>query len=184
MPKRSSGATAPRKPPVPQPSTPAPPEKESDNLGGDINIDFNELPNTEEGNPTCGAIHALSDNGKEEFREKLKDIDTGLKSFELADNEVTETAVEITAPSTTGPTLEQTNGPNLEPFIVTNKPTRWTRIARPSTSQEKTGAVLKLGKRSNTLAVEENPLQRRKASEEKRDYDCDYPAAVADIQPR
>nr|POE82603.1 putative serine/threonine-protein kinase pbl5 [Quercus suber] len=81
----------------------------------------------------CSAIYALSDNGQEEFTEKLKDIDMGLKSFELADNEVTETAVEITAPSTTGPTLEQTNGSNLEPFIVTNKPTSWTRIARPST---------------------------------------------------
>ena len=43
VPKRSSGATAPSQPLVSQPSTPVSPEKESVNLGGKVNAEFNDF---------------------------------------------------------------------------------------------------------------------------------------------
>nr|POE67578.1 hypothetical protein CFP56_64659 [Quercus suber] len=135
VPKRSSGATTLRQPPVPRPSTSVPLEKESVNLGGDINTEFNEFPNTTDGDHVCGSILAQSDN-------------------------VTKPSTKTVTPSPIGPNLETTNGPNLDPTIATSKPTRWTRVARPSTSQEKTEAIVKLATRvQHTRALSDhNPI--------------------------
>jgi len=146
------------------------------NPGGKVNAEFNDLPITADCNPVFDSIPAKSDNGQEDFMEKIKDIDKGMKSFELSENAVTKANNKTVTPSP--------NGPNVDPTNVISKPTRWTRVARPSTSQGKSGVVVKLGKHSNTLPAEANPIQKCKTSGEKLDYAYDYPTVEADIQPR
>ena len=176
VPKRSSGAPALRQSPVSRPSTLVPPEKESTNLGGDINTNINDIPNTADCDPVIDSILAHTNNDKEEFMEKIKDIDKGMKSFELSKIAVTKSNTETITPPP--------NGPNLDPTIATSKPIRWTWVARPSTSQEKPRAIKKLGKCSNPFLAKENSIQKHKALEEQLNYDCDYPMVVSNIQPR
>ena len=114
--------------------------------------------------------------------EKIKGIDKGMQSVELSEEAVTKATNETATPSPDGPNVDLTKGLS-KPNNVSSKPTRWTRVARPSTSQEKSELVVKLGKRSNTIPAKANPIQKRKTSEETLNYVCDYPMAEAVIQP-
>ena len=153
------------------------------NPGGNGKAAFNDLPITADCNPVFDSIPAKSDNGQEDFMEKIKDIDKGMQSFELSKEAVTKATNETVTPSPNGPNVDPTKVLS-KPTNVTSKPTRWTRVARPSTSQEKFVLVVKLGKCSNTIPAEANPIQKRKTSEETLNYVYDYPTAEAVIQPR
>ena len=115
--------------------------------------------------------------------EKIKGIDKGMQSVELSEEAFTKATNETVTPSPDGPNVDPTKVLS-KPNNVSSKPTRWTRVTRPSTSQEKSELVVKLGKRSNTIPAETNLIQKRKTSEETQSYGCDYPTAEAVIQPR
>ena len=180
---RSSGTTAPRQPPVSRPSTPVSPEKDSANPGGNGKVAVNDLPITEDCNPVFDAIPAKVDNGQEEYREKIKGIDEGMQNVDLTEEAVTTVTKETVFPFPDGPNVDPTKVPN-KPNIVSSKPTRWTRVARPVTFQEESELEVKLGKHSNTIPEETNPIQKRKLSEDTQSYGCDHPAAEAVLQPR
>lgn len=161
--------------PVPWPSTPAPLEKESAYFGDNITIEFTNSSNIAYCDPVIGLVPANPDNGKEDFLEKIKEIDKDMERCELSENDVINSNYKSITPPP--------NGPNLNPTDPIIKPTRWTQVARPFTSQEKSLGLETLGKRSNSLPTEENPIQKSKTQD--ANLDCDYvsPTAVADIQP-
>lgn len=90
------------------------------------------------------------DNCKEDFLEKIKEIDKDMGNFELSENEF----INSNSKSATSPSV----GLSLNPSGPINKPTRWTRVTRPTTSQEKSLVLDTLGKCSSLLPTEEYPI--------------------------
>ena len=92
---------------------------------------------------------------------------------------------ELTEIDGLGPNLttRNTGRPSLDSNVSIAKPTRWTRIVRPSTSHEDSFPLEHLGKRCSLSHTNEHPVQKRKTQDATLDGESVSAAAAADVQP-
>nr|POE61090.1 hypothetical protein CFP56_45573 [Quercus suber] len=170
-PMSSSRTPAPRQSPPPRPLNTALPENDSETYGNSINVDVTSPLNGANCDLVIGSVPLHTDNGKEDFLEIIKDIG----KFELSETESNKShATSATPPSC---------GPSLNPSSTLSKPTRWTRINRPTTPHETNPVADTLGKRSSSLPTDVYPIQKRRIQVANLGCDNDSPTAEADIQP-
>lgn len=146
-PMSSSRTPASRQNPPPRPPTPASPENVSETYGDTINADVTSPLNGADCDPVIDVIPLHTNNGKEDFLEIIKDIDKDMGKFELSKECNNSHATSATPPL---------SGPILNPAVPISKPTRWTRINRPTMPHESSPVVDTLGKHSSSLPIEEH----------------------------
>lgn len=99
--------------PAPPPPTLAPFDKESDNIGGHITVEFSNPSNLANCEPVIGIASSYPRKVEEDFLVKIKEIDKDIKIFDLSEKDVIKPTSAI--PSTNGPTLKPTE-PILSPL--------------------------------------------------------------------
>ena len=146
-PMSNSRTPASRQNPPPRPPTLASPENVSETYGDTINADVTSPLNGADCDPVIDLIPLHTNNGKEDFLEIIKDIDKDMGKFKLSKECSNSHATSATPPL---------NGPILNPAVPISKPTRWTRINKPTMPHESSPVVDTLGKRSSSLPTEEH----------------------------
>lgn len=149
-------------------------DKVSENLGPNITTDCSNPTRSAVSNPVIDSDSLDPNNGREDFLEKIEEIDKDMGRFELSE-------IEVLEPKLT--TLSK-GRPNLDPSVLVMKPARWTRIVRPISSHEDNCTLEQLGKCSNSFSTDEHPLHKCKTQDAKPVCEFASSTAVADVQPR
>ena len=136
---------------IPKAPSPSTTETASENLEPSINADDSIHSRSTASNSVIESDPLQPNNGKEDFLERIEELDKDMERFELTEND------------DLGPnlTIRTMGGPSLDSNVSVAKPTRWARIVRPSTSYEDSYSLEHLGKRSNLFYIDEHLVQKR-----------------------
>lgn len=91
-------------------------DKVSENLGPNITTNCSNPTRLVVSNPVIDSDSLDPNNGREDFLEKIEEIDKDMGRFELSETEVLEPKL----------TTLSKGGPNLDPSVPVIKPARWT----------------------------------------------------------
>lgn len=156
---------------IPKAPSPSTTEMASENLEPSINADDSIHSRSTASNSVIESDPLQPNNGKEDFLERIEELDKDMERFELTEND------------DLGPnlTIRTMGGPSLDSNVSVAKPTRWTRIVRPSTSYEDSYLLGHLGKCSNLLYIDEHLVQKRMTQDATLDNKSVSTAMAADV---